>query len=141
MTWSTFDVRESVEPFFSATVFLSEIPCSYKFREANFKYDVFYHTGLYMEGGSALSTWWKGPIHPSYTIPCPGTSSLTIGALPRHAFANIKRTLTFTHVYVTPQRSGPSHTAPNSLAQTTPDHSPAFGSIAHRTELRLSQTV
>ena len=30
---STFDVRESVEPFFSATVFLSKIPCSYKSRK------------------------------------------------------------------------------------------------------------
>ena len=32
---STFDVREGVEPFFPAIVFLSEIPCSYRFRKGN----------------------------------------------------------------------------------------------------------
>ena len=37
------------------------------------KYDVFYHTGSNLKGGSALCTRCKGPIHPSGYFPCDRT--------------------------------------------------------------------
>ena len=67
---STFDVREGVEPFFPATVFLAKSHVHTDFAKANSKNDVFYYTGICLRGGSGLCTWCKEPIHPSDIFPC-----------------------------------------------------------------------